>query len=144
MAEFSPDGRWLAYCSNESGQMEVYVRPFPSGDGKWQISNGLGREPRWSPDGSELFYRSTRTPVLEYRQSGGIYRVSIDTSQGLRAGIPELFTERSSGAPYGPLYSVAPDGERLLVLGPSIDATQLLRFQVRLNWAEELRGVLAH
>ena len=54
---FSPDGHWLAYASDESGQLEVYVQPFPSGDRKWQISTDRGTEPRWSHDGRELFFR---------------------------------------------------------------------------------------
>ena len=59
---FSPDGRWIAYASNESGRYEVYVRPFPggapSGSGKWQISTGGGFHPIWSRDGRELFYET--------------------------------------------------------------------------------------
>ena len=56
--EISPDGRWLAYVSNESGQQEVYVRPFPNIEaGKWQVSQDGGRLPVWAPDGRELSYR---------------------------------------------------------------------------------------
>ena len=57
-AELSPDGRWMAYESAQSGQEEVYVRPFPNvDDGQWQISTSNGTQPLWSPDGRELFYR---------------------------------------------------------------------------------------
>ncbi len=60
----SPDGRWLAYVSNESGRAEVYVRPFPNtGDGRWQISAEGGQEPVWAHSGQELFYRTTGSPV---------------------------------------------------------------------------------
>ena len=62
IAQFSPDGRWLAYQSNESGRFEVYVRPFPEGDPKLTVSAEGGFEPMWSPRGGELFYRS---PVTE-------------------------------------------------------------------------------
>ena len=55
-AQLSPDGRWLAYASDESGTSEVYVQPFPSSGGKWQISSGGGRQPRWRHDGKELFF----------------------------------------------------------------------------------------
>ena len=56
-AQFSPDGKWVAYSSTESGNVEVYVRPFPaSSGGKWLVSNGGGNQPRWRPDGKELFY----------------------------------------------------------------------------------------
>ncbi|MGH9255514.1 MAG: protein kinase domain-containing protein [Vicinamibacterales bacterium] len=54
--QFSPDGRWLAYASNESGRYEIYVRPFADDGGKWQVSTGGGTQPRWRPDGEELFY----------------------------------------------------------------------------------------
>src|SRR5437762_6529613 len=57
-AEFSPDGRWLAYASNETGRYEVYVQPFPGPGGKWQISTEGGREPAWARSARELFYRN--------------------------------------------------------------------------------------
>ena len=53
----SPDGRWLAYTSNESGRQEVYVRPYPAGAGRWQVSDNGGGYPRWARNGRELFYR---------------------------------------------------------------------------------------
>ena len=56
VAKFSPDGRFVAYLSDESGRNEVYFRPFPGGDGKWQVSGNGGAQPRWSKDGKELFY----------------------------------------------------------------------------------------
>src|SRR4029079_6428444 len=55
--QLSPDGRWLAYVSDESGLFEVYIRPFPTGDGKWRVSNAGGSEPRWRSNGQELFYQ---------------------------------------------------------------------------------------
>jgi len=58
--KLSPDSRWIAYSSDESGQLEVYVRPFPSGPGKWRISANGGREPSWRGDGKELFYVEPR------------------------------------------------------------------------------------
>ena len=58
MRRVSPDGRWLAYESDESGQLEVYVRPFPRFDaGRWQVSTGGGKQPVWAHNGRELFYR---------------------------------------------------------------------------------------
>jgi hypothetical protein len=61
----SPDGRWLAYASNESGANEVYVRPFPgTAGGRWQVSTGGGEQPRWAPGGRELFYLDGRNRLV--------------------------------------------------------------------------------
>ena len=72
---FSPDGRWLAYSSNETGNFEVYVRPFPGPGGKWQISRGGGSWPQWSKNNKELYYRTgvggtARIMVADYTASG--------------------------------------------------------------------------
>ncbi|MDA2930887.1 hypothetical protein MYX84_13245 [Acidobacteria bacterium AH-259-O06] len=72
---FSPDGRWVTYQSNESGRYEVYVRPFPGPGGRWQISTEGGGRPRWSPDGSELFYQQgDRMMVVPVTASGTTFR----------------------------------------------------------------------
>ena len=73
---FSPDGRWLAYQSNESGNNEVYVRPFPGPGGKWQVSTGGGVLPKWSRNGKELFYRTadSKLMVVTYTASGDSFQ----------------------------------------------------------------------
>jgi len=100
----SPDDRWLAYVSDESGQNNVYVRPYPSGEGRWQISLRLGIEPRWSHDGRELFYRADSV----------LYRVTIDTSHGFSAGRPEPLFDRVASGSQISTYSLSPDGKRFL------------------------------
>ena len=99
-AVVSPDGRWLAYMSTEGGQQNVFVRPFPAGEGRWQVSSPLGMEPRWGPGGRELFYR------------GGsiVYRVAIDAAAGFSAGRPEPVLDRVTGASNPHSYNPAPDG----------------------------------
>lgn len=62
--QFSPDGKWLAYASNETGKWEIYVTSFPTPHGKWQVSVGGGEQPRWRGDGRELFYLSTDSRVM--------------------------------------------------------------------------------
>lgn len=108
---FSPDGRWIAYASTESGQQQIYVRPFGAGGGRWQISDAGGGYPRWSRDGRELFYRSNT----------GVMAVSIEATEGtLRTGKPvELFTGDFRGGAGGigiasnvfADYDVTPDGK---------------------------------
>jgi Tol biopolymer transport system component len=68
-AQFSPNGRWLAYVSNESGRNEVYVRPFPVAPGKWQLTTGGGEQPRWRRDGKELFYLSADHKLMSVEMS---------------------------------------------------------------------------
>ncbi|MBI3447517.1 MAG: serine/threonine-protein kinase [Acidobacteria bacterium] len=100
----SPDGRWLAYVSDEGGQPSVFVRPFPGGDGRWQISTPLGDEPRWGRDSRELFYRA----------DGVIYRVPVETARGFSAGRPERFVDRVAKGIVPYTYSIAGDGTRIL------------------------------
>ena len=83
--EFSPDGRWIAYSSDESGRSEVYVRRFPAGSGKWQISDGGGSQPKWSGSGRELFYRNDEgLMVVPVDGSGSSFQA--DRPRSLLAG----------------------------------------------------------
>jgi serine/threonine-protein kinase len=83
---FSPDGRWLAYTSNESGTSEVYVRPFPGSGGRWQVSTGGGAFPVWSRDGRELLFRA----LLDRRVMAAGYTAKADS---FAAGKPRVWTE---------------------------------------------------
>jgi Tol biopolymer transport system component len=105
---FSPDGRWIAYVSNESGSFEVYVRPFPGPGGKWQISTGGG--PKWSRNGRELFYRTVdnKIMVVTYTASGDSFRA--DKPQPWSPG---QFTA-TAAANYN--FDLRPDGKRFAVL----------------------------
>lgn len=107
--QFSPDGRFVACMSDESGQSEIYVRPFPDAtSGKWVISTAGGLEPRWSRDGRALFYRQGRT----------IMRVGVTLKPAFSAGAPEkLFEAPIDGAYNGDnhRWHVSPDGQRFLL-----------------------------
>jgi serine/threonine protein kinase/Tol biopolymer transport system component len=110
---FSPDGRWLAYYSNESGNIEVYVRAFPppsSGQGgKWQISNSGGYDPHWSRNGHDLLYR------LGDQIMAASYTVKGDT---FVAEKPRVWIAKLGATPGGTQWDLAPDGKRVLVLTP--------------------------
>jgi len=124
---FSPDGRWVSYHSNESGQYEVYVRPFPGPGGQWQISTAGGSTARWRHDGRELYYVSL---------DGNLMAVPMTTQGGtLEPGTPmELFRIRSAlgGGVVRGQYAVAPDG-RFLVNVTTGDSTSV-PITLLLNW----------
>jgi serine/threonine protein kinase/Tol biopolymer transport system component len=129
---FSPDGRWLAYVSNESGRYEIYVQPYPGPGGKWEISTDGGTEPAWNHNGRELFYRSGNKMMA----------VDIVTQPSFAAGKPRMLFqgpyERSPAT--SPNYDVAPDGQRFLMLKPADTGESApTRINVVLNWFEELK-----
>jgi Tol biopolymer transport system component/predicted Ser/Thr protein kinase len=127
--QISPNGRWMAYSSNESGGYEVYVRPFPPAPGKWQVSRDGGSQPRWRTDGKELFYLSTDRRVIA---------VPVRTDPpGFEAGDPRpLFEARVSNIegsnPWGQ-YAVAADGRHFLVNRVAAE-TSASPITVILNW----------
>jgi Tol biopolymer transport system component len=113
-AQFSPNGRWLAYQSDESGTAEIYVRGFPLGDRRWQVSLQGGNRPRWRRDGKELFYLSSDARLMAVPIA-----VNGD-GQTLEPGAPlSLFATRPDYTTYNGLpasnYAVAPDGQRFLM-----------------------------
>jgi eukaryotic-like serine/threonine-protein kinase len=132
----SPDGRWMAYQSDETGRFEIYVRPYPELQaGRWLVSPGGGTSPRWSPDSRELFYFDGESLV----------RVPVSGTATLVPGRPApLFAVRPFGGRLGPDYEVASDGQRFLFLlpGPSAPETSSGLIVV-LNWTEELRQRIA-
>jgi serine/threonine-protein kinase len=135
---FSPDGRWLAYQSNESGTFEVYVRPFPGPGGRWQISTGGGLFPVWSRDGRELLFET-----MDQRVMAVSYTVIHQTGgDSFAAGKPHVWTEvrlRSLATPSN--YDLAPDGKRLAAMLPD-DASgdkPHTHLTFLLNFFDELR-----
>jgi Tol biopolymer transport system component len=111
-AQFSPDGKWIAYASNESGRFEIFVQPFPPGPGKWQISNSGGTQPRWRRDGKELFYIAPNNALM-----AAPYKITPD-GRSIESGPPRiLFSTRMvrESAPNGAHYVVSSDGLRFLV-----------------------------
>jgi serine/threonine-protein kinase len=135
--EFSSNGRWVAYMSNESGSFEVYVRPFPQRAGKWQISTGGGTYPRWSRGGRELFYRT----------DDGLMVVSVETDgKTFRADKPRLLFEGNFvRLPFASDYDIAPDGERFVMFRDDNAEETARHAHVTLvtNWFEELRRTFA-
>jgi serine/threonine protein kinase/Tol biopolymer transport system component len=128
--QFSPDGHWIAYQSNESGRMEVYVRPYPGPGGKFQISTEGGAEPIWNPKGRELFYRDgQKMMAVEYTAPQAAF--SASKPKVLFEG-PYMLSPRST-----PDYDVSPDGQRFLMLKATEQSPG--QITVVLNWTEELK-----
>jgi serine/threonine-protein kinase len=130
---FSPDGDWLAYVSDESGREEVYVRPYPGPGAKHPVSSEGGREPVWSADGQELFYRNGDKMMV----------VAVETEPDFNAGRPRVLFEGSyamgSGGGYN--YDVTPDGRRFLMVRRQLGPAPR-QINVVLNWAEELKRLV--
>lgn len=127
------DGRWLAYCSNESGKNEIYVVPFPNTSaGKWAISTGGGTEPLWSHRGTELFYRDA---------SGNLVAVEVNTNPTFSVGrATALFPAAGyTSRPYSQQYAVAPDDRRFLMVRP-LETKSPDNIIVVENWFEELKS----
>jgi serine/threonine protein kinase len=124
---FSPDGRWVAYMSNESGRPEIYVAPFPWTGAKWQISNTSGASPRWRSDGKELYY-------FDF---AGIRAVEVDGSgPAFRAGNSTLLfsmPQRGLSREFAPTR----DGQRFILIAPSEGTSQSLTLVQ--NWTAELK-----
>lgn len=123
---FSPDGKWIAYASDESGRFEIYVQPFPGPGGKWQVSTDGGTEPVWARNGKELFYRSERRMMAVPVQTTPTF--APGTAQRLFEGDYE-FSHRNH-----PNYDVSPDGQRFLMLkNESANSTGLLQVVIDLG-----------
>jgi len=122
---FSPDGRWLAYQSDESGHYEVYLRPFPSAEGKRQVSTGGGIAPVWNPSGDELFYISDdKMMAVDVRMEGV-----------LELGEPRVLFEQTLATAN---YDVTPDGQRFVLILSSESEPAKLDLILVQNWTEEL------
>jgi eukaryotic-like serine/threonine-protein kinase len=131
-ARFSPDGRWMAYASNETGTMEIYVSPFLSANGKWQVSSAGGQEPKWRQDGKELFYVSPE---------GKMMGVAVTTGASFEAGPPVALFQTHRRQPVSTQdvfsYDVSGDGQRFLIL-TKVDEANAAPLSVLLNWASEM------
>lgn len=109
-ASFSPDGKWLAYVSDESGRNEVYIVPFPKRNGRWQVSTEGGRAPRWRRDGKELFYLSRANKLMAVKIREINTTLAIGSPQALfqTHPPPSLWPGRT--------FDVTPDGKRFIVV----------------------------
>jgi eukaryotic-like serine/threonine-protein kinase len=130
-ARFSPDGKWVAYASNENGRWEIYVTSFPEAHGKWQVSNTGGDQPRWRSDGKELFYFSSDSKIMA---------VPVKTGSNFDAGAPAALFEANPREMFATSelfsYDVSNDGQKFLINAQL--KTAMTPMSVVLNWGAKL------
>jgi serine/threonine-protein kinase len=123
-ASFSPDGRWLAYESTETGRSEIYVRPFPEGEQRFQLSTGGGESPVWSRGGEVVYFAS-----------GGLYAVAITIrGDSLAVSKPVLLFRAGGETHLAPIFDVMPDGQRFIMLR----SRGRQHVSLILNWSREI------
>jgi hypothetical protein len=125
--EFSRDGRWIAYESNESGRSEIYLSPFPGPGGKWQVSTEGGARPEWSRDGRELFFL----------ENGKLMRATVDSSRALAVGRPELLFPCNC-FDSGRYYDVTPDDKHFVFIQNAEPESPIAQINLVLGWGSEL------
>lgn len=142
-AKFSPDGKWVVYCSTESGRPEVYVQPWPGPGPKIQVSSEGGTDPLWRRDGKEIFYRN----------GDKMMAVEASLQPSFQPVKPQMLWERSYshglssscgfGGPTATNYDVSLDGQRFLMIKDKDSGVNSTRIIVVLNWVEELKRLEA-
>jgi Tol biopolymer transport system component len=138
--QFSPDGRWLAYASNESGRYEIYVRTFPEATGRWPISVAGGVQPRWRADGRELYYVAPDTRLMAVGIRAAPNTHTIEVAPPVALFSPRLAIGGNipaAGFQARAQYAIASDGRFLM----NIAADDAIGSPIRvvLNWSEELK-----
>lgn len=143
-AEVSPDGHWILYDSDETGQFEVYVRAYPPtrSGGRWQISSEGGRQPMWSHDGREIFYRD---------YEGGLWALPVELQPTFKPGTALRLFKNDGYTGRGRqisarTYDLSPDGQRFLMIKvqPEAAGASGPTLMVVLNWFEELKRTVPH
>jgi hypothetical protein len=127
---FSPDGGFLAYCSEESGRAEVYVRSFPDGEKKWQVSQHGGSQPRWRKDGTELYYVRGDTLIAA--------KVTLTPGFAVGAAVTLFSNPALDWEYHHPTYDVSADGRRFVLIEPQ-GALRKASIRVVQNWFAEFR-----
>jgi len=136
-AALSPDGNWLAFASDESGQLQVYVQPFPGPGRRWPVSTKRGSNPVWSPRGGELFY---------VEESQRLIAINVSTEPDFRLGEARVLFERTFlRGTSSRQYDVAPDGQRfVMVQRASVAGQSRPKIDIALNWFSELERLAPH
>ena len=130
---FSPDGRWIAFTSNQTGRDEIYAKAYPASGGLIPISTNGGSEPVWSRNGDELFYRNGEKMMV----------VTVETAPTFKPSTPRMLFEAAYSYVIGTRirsYDVSPDGRRFLMVQP--EQASVTQLNVVINWFEELKQLV--
>ena len=127
--QFSPDGRFVSYASNESGRAEIYVQTFPTSGSKWQISTNGGMQPLWRGDGKELFFITEDNKLMS---------AEIKADGPFQSSVPRQLFATSIKHTFGYSYATTPDGQRFLVNVP-VEAGNRTPMTIVLNWTASLK-----
>jgi eukaryotic-like serine/threonine-protein kinase len=127
-AAFSPDGRWIAYQSNDQGVYEVYVQTFPASGNKWKVSTDTGAFPIWRRDGRELFY-------IKF---GALMSAEVKPGSSFEAGVPKVLFDLAGRTRGAPVFAATADGQRFLLVSQVEDPTNS-QFTVVVNWSADLK-----
>ncbi|MFA6455952.1 MAG: protein kinase [Bacteroidota bacterium] len=130
----SPNGKWIAYLTDETGSYQIFVRSFPNKEGKWQISNDVAEEPRWSPDGKYLYYR----------KSSQVMAVPVTTATTFSAGAPTVLIKNfpAQNVDSGISYDITSDGKYFITTQPA-KGVSYKNISVVINWTEEVKNLMA-
>ncbi|MDP1675266.1 MAG: protein kinase [Bacteroidota bacterium] len=130
----SPNGKWVAYLTDETGSYQIFVRSFPNKEGKWQVTSDVSEEPRWSPDGKFLYYR----------KSSQMMAIPVSTDATFSAGVPIVLVKNfpSQNVDSGISYDISSDGKYFITTQPAKGITYK-NISVVLNWTEEVKDLTA-
>jgi hypothetical protein len=127
--QISPNGKWIAYCSDETGSNEIYVQSFPPSDARWLISTAGGCSPKWRADGRELFYVDANRQLMA---------VDVQLEPTLKASAPRRLFDATTLRSVSQYFDVSGDGQRFLVVKSAADAGTR-PFTLVQNWATKLK-----
>ena len=130
--QFSPDGKWVAYASNETGKWEIYVTSFPEPRGKWQVSTGGGEQPRWRGDGKELFYLSSEGKMMAAPTT-----IGANFDAGVPVALFQATPQQQVSSNDTAVFDVSRDGQRFLINTP-VKQAETQPMSILLNWPAKL------